>query len=507
MPISSILLIFFTHGLPILFFTYMIVDILMRNTKKLDYLLVSAIMATYLLLFVEEMLRNMASISYSPFLASAVFSSLGILNVCFGLHFILSISKWTKKIPTYVTLIICYAPVIFILFNIISGAHLFSTQTFESVGPWIYPIYNANYYTTLIVSLVANLIIIIPLYFAYRQTTQVLEKNAYKVLLRGLSYLIVLCLLLGVLPLQSILPPFPYIYGGIYFCYVLKLMMNRYHFFEQHDKRYEKLFAMNPYGIVILDRDLNVLEVNPVAKKYLTKFKFDIRQVLDQLTQEQICLLRDEEKVDDLEITVTFPPYTFYFLVSVDELTMNFEKARFIIIRDITQSKRQQQKISDLAYKDTLTGIANRRYIFEQIEEVKHQVIEADELLAIYLVDMNNLKMLNDQYGHYVGDQAIQALASLLNEMVGDYGLVARIGGDEFMLYINESQSNYKADTFIPMIQEAFADATMDYGHLPIGISVGYSHYPLDHLSTDVLVSIADKKMYEMKKHKKVHYR
>lgn len=507
MPISTTLLLFLTHGLPVLFFTYMIIDILKRNKRRVDHLIAASISFAYLLLFAEEIVRNLSDIQYSSILSSVWFSSTGILTLCLGLHFVLATTKLNKKLSPFKTCIICYFPILFIVFNIISGAQLFSTQSFEQIGMWIYPVYNLNYYMTLVGSLIANTLIILLLYFINKKTSNKEEKKAYTFLLNGLSQVALISLLLGLLPLQSILPPYPYLYSGLYFCYILKIMMKRFDFLEQHDKRYEKLFTMNPDAIILLDENFNLRELNAPAHLFFEEHQITIEYIVKQLNEEQKTRLFSEEKIENMELDLIIHDEPYHFLLNVDQLSINFEPHRFFIIRNITEMKKQQQQIFFFAYHDTLTEIPNRRYFFEQLEEVLPDVFVKQEVLALYLIDMNNLKMLNDIMGHDAGDAAIKTLANVLKNIVKDNGMAARIGGDEFMVFLNETLSEVSKDEFIYKVQHQFANEISKYENIPIGISIGCSHYPTDSINIDTLVRLADQNMYEMKKLKKVHYR
>jgi len=132
--------------------------------------------------------------------------------------------------------------------------------------------------------------------------------------------------------------------------------------------------------------------------------------------------------------------------------------------------------------------------------------IERD-VIAIYLLDINNLKMLNDMKGHEAGDQSIQMLANILNDVVQQYGIVARIGGDEFIVSLNETKSGYSPEQFIQYIKMEFANQVARFSNIPVGTSIGYSHYPADSDNINTLVTLADQSMYEMKKLKTVQYR
>lgn len=103
------------------------------------------------------------------------------------------------------------------------------------------------------------------------------------------------------------------------------------------------------------------------------------------------------------------------------------------IVRDVTSSKKEQQLILDLSYKDPLTGVYNRRYFDESVERIN----EATYLpTSLFMIDVNGLKLTNDAFGHLIGDELLQLVADNLLKTCPPGAMVSRIGGDEFVVVI-----------------------------------------------------------------------
>lgn len=100
----------------------------------------------------------------------------------------------------------------------------------------------------------------------------------------------------------------------------------------------------------------------------------------------------------------------------------------FLVRRVLQHLNDMAQIMEARAVTDDLTGVANRRGFFAQIDELTTSPIE------VAMVDLDNFKQINDQHGHAAGDRALQMVAEWLDQIAGDNGIVARIGGDEFAL-------------------------------------------------------------------------
>jgi len=169
-PLDFALLLLATHGLPILFFAYMATDVLVKNKRSTEHILLSVISLLYLLLFAAEYVRNQVPIEYSPILSSIWFSSAGILipGTCF--HFMVRFTRLDRLFPPFVNKYIYpyvfYLAVPFVIVNIATGAQLISAQEFTEAGNWKVPVYNTGYYAAMTASIITDGLYLIPLMIA-----------------------------------------------------------------------------------------------------------------------------------------------------------------------------------------------------------------------------------------------------------------------------------------------------------------------------------------------------
>jgi diguanylate cyclase (GGDEF)-like protein len=100
---------------------------------------------------------------------------------------------------------------------------------------------------------------------------------------------------------------------------------------------------------------------------------------------------------------------------------------------DVTERIRGQQ-YKERAIKDGLTGVFNRQYFFDLMKEEYYKAVENDNSLSVIMFDVDNFKSINDNYGHLVGDQVLKAIADSVNQVIRDFDIFARYGGDEFVV-------------------------------------------------------------------------
>ncbi|HZK41195.1 MAG TPA: PAS domain S-box protein, partial [Atribacterota bacterium] len=168
------------------------------------------------------------------------------------------------------------------------------------------------------------------------------------------------------------------------------------------------------------------------------------------------------------------------------------------------ERKRMEEELKKLAHHDPLTGTYSRTYGLELIQrQVKLAKRNKTSFLLAY-ADLDNLKKINDEFGHEEGDKALIQMANFFQSILREVDIIIRIGGDEFLLIFPDSSLKE-----IPIINERFNDNLIKLNQTikkpyKIGFSIGVSCYDPDNpQSADELIRIADKKMYKEKKGKK----
>jgi diguanylate cyclase (GGDEF)-like protein len=149
-----------------------------------------------------------------------------------------------------------------------------------------------------------------------------------------------------------------------------------------------------------------------------------------------------------------------------------------------------------------LTGLWNRRYADERLaEEVSRSKREAGYRFSVVVVDVDNLKRINDHIGHAAGDQALRWVAAFLREGLRLHDICARLGGDEFLLILPASGEKEAFD-FVDRLNRRWR-AAADRDDTAAAISVGTASFPTDGRTLADLLAVADDAMYAHKQRRK----
>ncbi|MBO8157054.1 MAG: EAL domain-containing protein [Bacillaceae bacterium] len=175
-----------------------------------------------------------------------------------------------------------------------------------------------------------------------------------------------------------------------------------------------------------------------------------------------------------------------------------------IVFQDITERKKYHERIHYQASHDALTDLPNRRYFIERIRDELKQADSSKEILAIFYLDIDNFKNINDSMGHLVGDQLLQEVAGRLQTIHPDQ-FVARLSGDEFAILYTGDPSVIEgiAQQTILAFQKPF---NLDQKEVYVTTSLGISVFPDDGLDEMTLIRHADMAMYQAKNKGKNQY-
>jgi diguanylate cyclase (GGDEF)-like protein/PAS domain S-box-containing protein len=178
------------------------------------------------------------------------------------------------------------------------------------------------------------------------------------------------------------------------------------------------------------------------------------------------------------------------------------ERIEFIasVARDISERKRLEELLRHQATHDSLTGLANRGLLFHWFEQALISAEKQSHLVAVLFVDMNDFKRINDTCGHAAGDEILCMAARRLAGCVRETDLVARYGGDEFVVALSDVCHITDVTPVLQKIEDVFARPFM-WGdqELLFTCSLGIAIYPKDGRDADTLLKKADATMYRVK--------
>lgn len=164
------------------------------------------------------------------------------------------------------------------------------------------------------------------------------------------------------------------------------------------------------------------------------------------------------------------------------------------------------EKMNSMIIREGLTGLFNKVYIRQRLEEEFYRAKRYDHRLSLLMIDLDNFKALNDRYGHTAGDHLLRYFSQLINETVRPSDIPARYGGEEFLIILPETEKK-EASALAERLRLRISlypfrlDSRKE--DIPFTISVGVTSYPEFGQSTEDLIALADEALYAAKKNGK----
>ncbi len=171
-------------------------------------------------------------------------------------------------------------------------------------------------------------------------------------------------------------------------------------------------------------------------------------------------------------------------------------KNYIMIIRDITDRKKLEEELKLKALYDSMTGLYNRAYYDAEIERIKKE--REEYTVSVIMLDIDHLKEVNDKLGHKKGDYLIKETAKLLKSNFREEDVIARIGGDEFIVILKRTGIE-QVEERVKNLKERIIAYNRKNSELPISLSIGFASG--ENKSIEEIVKEADKKMYKDKKY------
>ena len=266
----------------------------------------------------------------------------------------------------------------------------------------------------------------------------------------------------------------------------------------------ETVFQAIEDGVALIDRDMKVVLANEGMKKY-SKAIFEKGIDCGMLCNEDMTdcyrnlvskALKDG-RPQKLEKAIRLNGEQRYIETLAYPVREGLGKVTKVvqIVRDITERKTFEEKLKMLSETDVLTSLGNRAF-FDQ----KMKMLDQEADYHVYSLDVDGLKIINDTFGHDRGDTLLITVAELLKKVTPSEATLARIGGDEFALLV-EDLSEEDAHRLNDEILEVFEDYNMRHETRYLSVSLGMARSQVDQSPFDVLRQ-ADEDMYSQKLHK-----
>jgi diguanylate cyclase (GGDEF)-like protein/PAS domain S-box-containing protein len=170
-----------------------------------------------------------------------------------------------------------------------------------------------------------------------------------------------------------------------------------------------------------------------------------------------------------------------------------------LVLHDVTDERRARQELEHRAYHDPLTGLANRHLLKDRFEQAVARARRHNTSFALVLLDMNGFKLINDGFGHDMGDELLKCVGIRLRECVRAEDTVARIGGDEFVLLL-ENNPSASPEALVSRVAEAAQQPMLLKGRrITPAFCAGVARYAVDGFDFETLLKAADVGLYRSK--------
>lgn len=178
------------------------------------------------------------------------------------------------------------------------------------------------------------------------------------------------------------------------------------------------------------------------------------------------------------------------------------------VFSNVSQLVERQQQLQHIASHDALTGLPNRLLLMDRLSQAAADIRRhPDHSLALFFVDLDGFKAVNDRFGHEAGDRVLREVAARMTQRLRPTDTVCRLGGDEFVVLLTQIKH---APDWLSTLERLMATVSepvaLDDATVSVGISVGISVYPADTDNVDRLIPLADQAMYRAKQQGKGRY-
>ena len=178
-----------------------------------------------------------------------------------------------------------------------------------------------------------------------------------------------------------------------------------------------------------------------------------------------------------------------------------------LLFEQAIENRIKSERLSFEADHDPLTKLPNRRGLNTHLRKIHSLSRRMEDLYAVFYMDLDGFKLVNDRLGHEAGDAVLVTTTSLFTQVLRDTDFLARAGGDEFVLVIHRYRDDNELELLAQRIINSLKQPIMvNQKYCHIGVSIGIARYPADAKHLDSILQIADSLMYQSKEAGKNRY-
>jgi diguanylate cyclase (GGDEF)-like protein len=295
---------------------------------------------------------------------------------------------------------------------------------------------------------------------------------------------------------------------------------------------FHSIFQYNPLGIVIVDEQTTVVDSNKAMFRYFSSEAplfsqgmrfgnlFNCETVANSsfvcgttekyaacaIRQGMLQALQRQLRLESAELSHRFimngRADTKWFEVTASPVIYNELNYALVLFNDISDKKRREEALVKIGVTDGLTGLYNRKFIFDQVTAFLQSSKDECPVASVAMLDIDDFKRVNDTYGHLAGDDVLKELARILKGGIRYSDYAGRYGGEEFLLVFPDTVKE-TAVNIVERIKSRFNKSTIGKVEYPLSFSAGVVEIPLSSYDGDRTLEIigkADELMYEAKK-------
>ncbi len=268
-------------------------------------------------------------------------------------------------------------------------------------------------------------------------------------------------------------------------------------------------------AVLLLSRDQRIVTINDAAEDLLGHSRKELQgravqslfQMQDETEAGTVRRLLTGSRSRDLELSYQATNGDLVPLrVSASGVEDRYGQivGQVLVLRDIRDQKQVEAEMEHLATHDSLTGLPNRSILHDRLQRALDRAGRDKKPFALLMFDLDEFNAINDTYGHKVGDIVLQSTAKRLDLCVRGLDTVCRVGGDEFMVVVEDLFESGDSDIVARRILHAFDEPIGAGAHaISVTASVGISTYPFDGLDPETLIKKADLALVSSKKREK----
>ncbi|WP_050764580.1 EAL domain-containing protein [Marinomonas sp. MED121] len=280
---------------------------------------------------------------------------------------------------------------------------------------------------------------------------------------------------------------------------------------QEENRLLATFFKQSSEGMVIVSKRGRILTVNP-ALVSMTGFSPEqligssFRKVLSNASYQAYRSMSVDLKnvgkwQGEMEYITLSQQSQPGWVIATSVLDENGQISHFVAsFSDISKLKRSQHKLQHLAHHDALTGLPNRTFLTQKLSGMISNARKQDKQLAVAFLDLDRFKNINDTLGHLFGDKLLRVIAQRMYNQLKENEVVARIGGDEFILILDPSDGLEALSARLEALNQKIQEMVyIDGKEIMTCASIGVSLYPEDGTSSELLFQHADTALYSAK--------